>query len=170
MNKGAVSLRPIDWRHFPFLWSLLGDAKVRAHLGGIVPMRQRPARIWHWIRQQPDSFIWVAHHGQSPVGIVFVDPARQHGLLELSFMFARDSWGKGLARAAVTQALALVPRDVQIIAETRAANARARDLLTAIGWVKTDDLTRFGVAQVVYRPPSPDPSATPAAVSSSHAG
>lgn len=160
LGTARLALSPVQNSDAPFVQALLTDAQVRAYLGGALDTASAAARVTAYLHPPDGHDVWCAATAEGPVGLVFLAPHHDGTHPELSFMFARAAWGRGLAREACAAVLQARRADLAphgVVAETQAANHAARKLLDRLGFHLMDEFDRFGAAQRLYHRPAGAP-------------
>ena len=139
-------LRPLAAEDLAFVQALLRDPDVRRYLGGPVPERETEHRFSAYL----SGLTWLCHTEEQPAGLLFIGPYKGGSETELSYMFARQAWGRGLATQACQQLIASLGAP-PLVAETQAENAASRRLLDRLGFHFDQHVMRFGARQAVFR-------------------
>nr|WP_277998630.1 GNAT family protein [Sphingomonas liriopis] len=117
------------------LFDTMADADAmrwwsRAPVGSVGELRA------HFAEAHPGWRAWAAVHEGRAVGFVSAGEKRQGGVSEIGYLFARDTWGTGLAREAVAAVIAQLFAEGQrrVFADTDPDNAGSIRLLERLGF------------------------------------
>lgn len=173
LQTPRLRLRPLRLRDLVFFFRLLGNRRVRKHLGGPVPWKARLRQFRAYLCRRADTGLWCVTLGCGTlgcgtqggltqggliqaegraIGLIMITPDRSRTAQELSYQFLPVFWGNGLATEAASCVLQHIQTEVQsaIIAETQAANTKSCALLSRLGFSETDRLMRFGAEQIQF--------------------
>jgi len=87
------------------------------------------------------------------IGLIFVSPHHNRFNTEVSFILLPKYWGNGYAFEGIKAVLDFCRGELKlkrVVSETQVANERSIKLLQRLGFVKLNELERFGERQVVY--------------------
>jgi len=154
LTTDRLQLRAFTPSDVPFLLDMGGDPETWQYLGGVQPLEQRRRAVEAGF-DTPNVFIVAA--GTTPVGFTSLRPCTRDGLAEVpevGYVFAREHWGHGYAREAVSATLAWgfeqFPDAPRIVAATQEANKRSRRLLEALGMNVIERFVAWDAPQVLY--------------------
>ncbi|MEL7104604.1 MAG: GNAT family N-acetyltransferase [Pseudomonadota bacterium] len=153
MKAARVTLAPFVVWDVGLWWALATDPRVRAYLGGVLPVWPRMKAFARDVKSARRGNLWCARAQGRQIGLVYLVATPEPGTMELSYLFRADVWGQGLASEAVALVLQTAQQrfpDARIVAETQAGNVRPRQLLAGQGFVETARLTRFGAEQICF--------------------
>lgn len=133
------------------------NEEVRRFLGGPVDAataQEKVSRIFSkasalpvWVIVRPDKTL------RCVVGYVFLNPHRDGKEIEISYALLPQYQRKGIALAAISEALAYGFDTLsisRIVAETQSQNARSIALLVRLGMTRVQQIERFGALQNIY--------------------
>ncbi|AMU19605.1 GNAT family N-acetyltransferase [Mycobacteroides abscessus] len=165
IDAGAVVLRKACDADRDGLIEIMTDREVRAYLGGPRPRadveRFLGERGAHAATAAAGAFIVADSSNNRFAGTVTLD--RRHSKLpghvsadgdelELSYVFRRDSWGRGWAYAAaaalIGAAAAELP-DQPVLVATQRANVRSVNLLRRLGFEPISTFVQFDAEQIL---------------------
>ena len=155
LQTERLELAKASWHDAPFVFRLIGNEKVRQHLGGVVALRKRPSVIRSYLNVGLDEFLWIARirKSTSPVGLISVTKHKDGREFELSYQFHPNAWGRGYAFEAASATLHFVREQrglKRLIAETQVANVASCRLLERLGMSEQQRLLRYGEWQAIY--------------------
>lgn len=144
----------------PDVRTYLGGPRPRADVEGFLDEHGTPA-----VTVAAGAFVVADTSNDRFAGTVALD--RRHSELpghvlpdgdelELSYVFRRDSWGRGwahLAASALLCAAAAELSDQPVIAATQSANAKSVDLLRRLGFETVTTFIQFEAEQILATAP-----------------
>jgi len=155
IHTDRLALHPLQKRYFWFFCMLLGNQRVRRHLGGPVDWRKRLPQFRHYLAPPDYVGVWVVSlvDRRQPIGLVELGPHKDGNDYEISYQFAPAFWGKGFAGEAIRAVISRALGDSglgRIIAETQSANSASCRLLREQGMVELERVHRFGKEQIIF--------------------
>lgn len=155
LTTPRLLLRPPSVNDAAFIRAICLNPEARRYLGGPVDPSLVESKFKALVADAPEKAVWtvLTQPANSPIGLVYLDRYRDGTSLELSFQFDPLHWKHGYATEA-TQAVIAFARyhfpNRAIVAETQAANAASRRLLTRLGMAETGRIFRFGAEQAIF--------------------
>ncbi|MBS3848732.1 GNAT family N-acetyltransferase [Devosia sp. BSSL-BM10] len=164
LETARCVLRAPDEADLAFVAALYQDADVRAYLGGALEPHAAIVAAQRLMMSRADNHLWVARivSEQLLCGVVILGPHVDRRKMEISYMFAQQAWGRGLAHECVATVLSHAHGALGIpavLAETQRNNGPSRRLLERCGMHHIASLQRFGATQLLYQS-SPIPRTT----------
>ncbi|MCP4822237.1 MAG: GNAT family N-acetyltransferase [Shimia sp.] len=155
LETDRLRLRQPELADFDFVSALWRDQKVRRYLGGPVAEGQLAARWDAYLRAPTQVGVWLVAKREDArsVGLVVVNPHQDGAGYEVSYEFACDVWGYGLAGEAVAAVLDHLLAEgglSQVLAETQSANLASCRLLERLGIEEARRLVRYGAEQRLF--------------------
>ncbi len=124
---------------------------VRKYLGGVKAPERIRGDFANLLATKEEHYFVVYADGEK-AGLVSLGAYHNTGQWEMSYQFLPAFWGKGVARAALTQLLDHAKNlglD-KVYAETQTKNLASTRLLERLGFKEQERLERFGEIQSVY--------------------
>ena len=155
LSTGRLILDALSESDDVFFTDLIGNKRVRAFLGGIVPENDRQNRFLAYLKGSRNVGIWAVRLRQprTVIGLIVLNPYHNSDHFEISYQFEPSFWGQGYAIEAVRCVLTHASNDLKldpILSETQSANHASCSLLKRIGMVEKTRLHRFGAEQIVF--------------------
>lgn len=170
LATARLTLRPRTSDDAVALFATMADADVmrwwsRAPFGSVEDLRD------HFADASPDRRDWAVARTGDDRAIGFVGTHRRRaGVSEIGYLFAREAWGSGIAREAVSAVIAhlFAGGERRLFADTDPDNAGSIHLLERLGFVLEGrlraewethigvrDTLLYGLLQDEWNPSSP---------------
>lgn len=132
---------------------LYTDENVRKHLGGVVDEATAREKISKWVNSNNIYFSVKLYRTGEFMGMISVGDYYNDIDQEISYMFLPEYWGNGFAFESISYVMEYCRSEMKLnrlIAETQAANTASCRLLERLGYVLSEQVTRYGELQNVY--------------------
>ncbi|ALR10281.1 GNAT family N-acetyltransferase [Mycobacteroides saopaulense] len=169
VDAGDVVLRKAHDADREGLMEIMTDPDVRAYIGGPRPRndveRFLDERGTHAATAAAGAFVVAEKSSDRFAGTMTLDYRHSDlpghvtpggGELELSYVFRRDSWGKGWAHRAALALLGAAAAELSdrpVLVATQSANARSVKLLRRLGFEPVSTFFQFDAEQILATAP-----------------
>jgi len=153
LNTSRCCIEHFSKCDIPHAVRLFTDGKVRKYLGGTINNAAAIEKLNKWCVSDDDVYFSVKLCDGTFIGIITVGDYYNDIDKEISYMFLPEFWGNGYAFESISCVASYCGKLMKLerlIAETQAVNTASCRLLEKLGYVLSEQVTRYGELQNVY--------------------
>ena len=134
--------------------TLYNSPKVRKYLGGVLNDNQFSKKYEDFLNNKEGAYFTVRLKADdSFIVLISIDPHHEKEHKEISYQISEAAMGKGYATEVVKAVMSYAFNDMQVndlAAETQKNNVASVNLLKKLGFIRRNDVERFGEIQSIF--------------------